>query len=256
MSSSSSSSSSSSTRSAVFVIDCEMTRHGKHCDLSILVAVGAAVFEPNVSIDLSKPLSDADLLQLVPKENRFQSFIHDAPAIDGFVKHGFNSMFWKEDEGKEFWSLPANKVLFESIFAQMRSGLDPSDCVDQFDTFVYNMLKKYDGNLIFVSDTSNFDFLFLEEARAIDDPNGHRLNFATKYGFLPPICTTSFYAGVTRQPVSSAVTWDDFNSNKALTEDGFLLPRTETAPKSHEPLDDAMQIGLKFVAVNEQLKQK
>ena len=110
---------------AIFVLDCEASAHGRNFNVCRLLAAGAVVIE---SSQFSNFISDGkikditpDMLDvLIPKENRFVSYIHDIEAISQFESSGKEAPIWKEDTGREFWMNPKNKKIFNVLFERMK----------------------------------------------------------------------------------------------------------------------------------------
>lgn len=256
---------------AIFVPDFEMSAHGKNFNTGCVLGGGAVVIEPqkfakyiikqNGKISF-KPITREILEDLIPKENRFRAYIHDEEAIAA----DFNNPIWKEDVGREFWTKQdsQHKQMFEKLIQEMKkSNLNPAAFTRCLNKFTNTMIQKY-GKIIFVSDTSNFDIPLWDHYRRtylndVQDSNMDRvsINHATQNGFVLPIDTGSFYAGLTRKPFSFDV-WDNLNSDKWILEAGYSLPiTTEIIDKdSHDPLEDAIGIAIKFAAVVYQLNNK
>jgi hypothetical protein len=68
-----------------------------------------------------------------------------------------------------------------------------------------------------------------------------------------PVDATSYYFGLLGQ-VGSFAAWDNFSSRDALTKAGFFMPDTSAVldMNLHDPLIDAMDMGIRFVAVTSQ----
>ena len=162
---------------------------------------------------------------------------------------------WQEVKDREFWlsSKPNNVVMREKALKEMTaSNLTPTDFTSSMNGWIESMMNIH-PNLILVSDTSNFDFAawdhYLRTYLGKDT-----INWATRNGYVMPVDCTSFYAGLCQQPFNFSA-WDNFTAVNCIEAAGFTLPDVSHVINtcSHDPLDDAMVIAIRFAAVVYQL---
>jgi hypothetical protein len=254
-------------KGAILVIDLEVSGHGRKKGANFILGGAMVVIELGQAEAMAKVTRPGhftgwdDIDELIPKENRFCEFIRDESAIrqidtflDGDEKPWIAG--WEEIEGKEFWLAPKNRDMLRRTVANMRaSELDPKGFANAAHAWMRKMADKY-GDLLLLSDTSNFDWAWLDHYLSVH--GGYdSVNYATKNGFVIPIDATSYFFGLTKQPLSFGA-WDNFSSKRALADAGFCVPDTSLAwidPDSHDPLDDAINIAVRFASIVHQLEE-
>jgi hypothetical protein len=251
--------SSSSSNTAILVIDLEVTGHGFDMELNRIMGGAMVVIELGKSIN--QTLTQEDLLALIPEDNRFYEYVHDSEAlfqIKSILKSGDTQgqFIWKEFRGREFWLKPDNREqLLTAVDKMKRSDLGPCEFSQAARDWIHNMASKY-NNLILLSDTSNFDWKWLDSYLHKHAGRGS-VNYATRNGCVMPMDATSYFFGLSKQAPSFQA-WDNFSSAKSLKEAGFTLPDTSKVidPNSHHPLDDAINIAIRFASIANQLQAK
>jgi hypothetical protein len=245
---------------AILVCDWEFTGHGRDHAVNRLIAGAMVVLELDRLDATPLVVRDAEHLHaLVPEENRFRAYVRDASALDEMfqrVQTGATGPIWDELPGREFWLADANRAMLEKALNRMlASDLDPAAFTLRASAWFDRMVAKY-PNLLLVSDTSNSDWPWFDHYRSVY-AGLRTVNYGTGGGFVSPMDATSYYAGLTRQ-CGTLEAWDAFNSGRALTDAGFALPDTSAVvdAQSHDPLDDALRIALRFGAVAVQVRAK
>lgn len=209
-------------------------------------------------------LEDKDIDELIPKENRFCEYIHDHEALDEITSYlrveaadsdakPYPIWIWEENPESQFWLAPRNRKMLETVIDRMNSStLGPKKFARTAYAWLQKMADRY-GDLILLSDTSNFDWSWFDHYILKHEGIG-TVNHATNNGFVIPIDATSYFFGLTRQVLTFRA-WDNFNSKRALLDAGFILPDTSLVidPNSHNPLDDAINIALVFASITSQL---
>ena len=253
-------SNSSSSSLAIIAVDIEFTRHGRNLDQSRIMALGV------VCIDLGKHLNvfskqtllnETILEKIIPKEDRLEIYIHDQMLISSYEESKFDNEYWEEIKGKEFWTRqdPEHKKLFKDTFQKMKDSIiNETQAMEAFDRFVAIQIKKYKGQVLFISDTSNVDYPFIDLYRRKFLGNVSSINFLTGKGFVDMINTSVFYAGLLGKPFTFDE-WDNFYNEKALKEKGYNLPEftPEFKKEIHNPYWDAQNIALCFATIYTQL---
>jgi len=258
-------------KGAILVIDLEVSGHGRKKGANFILGGAMVVIELGQAEAMAKVTSvghftgSDDLEELIPKENRFCEFIHDRSAlnqIDRFLEEEAMPKEkkswvpgWEEIEGKEFWLAPKNRDMLLRTVADMRaSEIGPMEFATAAHAWMRKMADKY-GDLLLLSDTSNFDWAWLDHYLHVHGGYAS-VNYATNNGFVIPLDATSYFFGLTKQPLSFGA-WDNFSSKRALTDADFALPDTSHAidPDSHDPLDDAINIAVRFASIVHQLKE-
>jgi hypothetical protein len=123
-----------------------------------------------------RAVNDAqELLQLVPEENRFREYIHDQAAldeIDSFLSKSNSTTtntpvlsIWPEEKGREFWLSETRTDMLRRAITEMRASTsDARTFTERNAAWLTKMTIKY-PNLLPVSDTSNFDWAWLDHYR-------------------------------------------------------------------------------------------
>jgi len=255
-----------SGKRAFLFIDIEVSGSGRFkTNLSgtehRILSLGATVIEADSLETLGDDLVIKDqvtLDQIIPAENRFMASVHDAEALDSIQAWLDNPApetekphpkHWDEIKGREFWLAPKNRpMLLKALEGMRASNLDPTAFILAFLKWFKAMEAKYKEDLTVISDTSNFDLPWIDYY--LNWAGETTINWQTRHGFVCPIDSTSYYAGLLGLHLSLDA-WDNFNSDRQLSEAGYKLVDTSAIidPHSHNPLDDAIRMGLKFVAV-------
>lgn len=261
--------------SPIFVLDIETPGHGKNLDRNHMIAFAAIIIEPELfnSPEIKnylmnkRPLTIDQIQHLVPESQRFSMYIHDVEAlkqIHPYMNNILNSSndenkiistpgpIWEEVKGREFWLDDKNRaMLIHAINEMTSSPCDEKSAMQLFERWFQEMMKKF-PKLLFVSDTSNFDYPWLDHYRK-KFLNLDSINHATKNGFVLPVDTGSFYYGLTAYRPSTKLnfnSWDNFNDQIELTSAGYSLPNLELVlGNDHQPLNDVLKIGLRFASI-------
>lgn len=238
---------------AILAIDVETPGHGKNLDRNRMIALAGIVVEPHLLAKYKKDkekLTREEILEIVPESQRFSMYIHDSQALKEIENVG---PIWQEIKGREFWLAEKNTLMLHHALNEMSiSQSDETQSMTLFETWLQSMMRQF-PKLLFISDTSNFDFAWLDHYRKkflqLDS-----INHATQNGFVLPIDTGSFYFGLTRSKDKKFDfnSWDNLNSERVLKDAGFHIPEFEIG-KEHEPLNDALKIGLRLGFVISQI---
>jgi hypothetical protein len=253
---------------ALLVCDWEVTGHGRDKTRNRIIGGAMCVIEMDMfraQCKVGEPIKDeAALLALIPVENRFREYVHDKAAlveIEPFAAKEGGALvgdkgIWSELPGREFWLAPRNRAMLERTVGEMQaSKSDARAFTEHACAWLDRMVARY-PNLLPVSDTSNFDGAWFDHYR--NEHGVTTVNFAnpTK-GCVMSVDATSYYFGLLGHPGSFAA-WDNFSSNSELRKAGFLVPDTKAVldMNLHDPLIDAMHMGIKFAAVSSQAQAR